>query len=296
MCRSVICLMILFSMAASAAAPKVESPDYKQDYAKWRKAVDDSRRRNWLTLVGLFWLHEGENRVGSDVKDDVPLPADKALAQVGTISFHDGKATFKALPSATVTTDDKRVQTIELQPDTSGKPTVLQVGDLRMHLIQRGDRYGIRVKDTNSAEAREFKGTEFYPLSDSYLVDATFIPYEKPKQVAVPTVLGTDATMDSPGELEFTLDGQRMRIQAYTEGSPELSLIIKDRTSGKTTYPARRFTDTEPPKDGHVVIDFNRAYDPPCAFTSYATCPLPPRQNVLPVAVEAGEKYLGHHH
>ncbi len=294
--RLVSCSLILFSVLVFAATSKVESPGYKQDYAKWRKQVDDSRRRNWLTLVGLFWLHEGENRVGSDVKDDVPLPAEKAAPQVGKIEFHNGKATFTALPSAAVSSDGKPVRSIELQPDTNNKPTVLQIGDLRMHMIQRGNRYGMRVKDTNSSTAREFKGTDFYPLSDSYLVEATFIPYDKPKQVAVPTVLGADATMDSPGELEFTLNGQKIRIQAYTEGSPELSLIIKDKTSGKTTYPAGRFIDTDAPKDGHVLIDFNRAYDPPCAFTAYATCPLPPRQNVLPVAVEAGEKYLGHHH
>lgn len=295
--RCVGCLLILFSMAALAATPNVESPDYKQDYAKWRKAVDDSRRKNWLTLVGLFWLHEGENRVGSDVKNDVPLPADKAPAQVGTISFHDGKATFTALPSATVTSDNKRVSTIELQPDTSGKPTVLQIGDLRTHLIQRENRYGMRVKDTNSATARDFKGTDFYPLSDSYVVEATFIPYDKPKQVAIPTVLGTDSMTTSPGELEFTLNGQKIRIQAFGDSATsEFELILKDKTSGKSTYAAGRFLDTDPPKDGHVLVDFNRAYDPPCAFTNYATCPLPPRQNYLPVAVEAGEKYLGHHH
>jgi uncharacterized protein (DUF1684 family) len=291
----VTCYLIFFASVAFAATPKVESPQYRQDYMKWRQAVENSRRHNWLTLVGLFWLHEGENSVGSDMKNDVPLPADKAAPQVGTIAFHDGKATFTALPSAKVTSDGKPVHTIALQPDTTDKPTVLQIGDLRMHMIQRGNRFGMRVKDTNNAAARAFKGTEFYPLSDSYVVDAKFIPYDKPKQVAVPTVIGSDATMDSPGELEFTLNGQKMRIQAYTEGSPELSLIIKDKTSGKATYPAGRFIDTDAPKDGHVVIDFNRAYDPPCAFTAYATCPLPPRQNVLPVAVEAGEKYLGHH-
>lgn len=293
--RLISSFLILSAAASYAATPKVENPAYRQDYAKWRKAVDDSRRQNWLTLVGLFWLHDGENRVGSDVKDDVPLPSGKAPAQVGTISFHNGKAVFNALSTANVTNNGKPVYSVELQPDTTEKPTVLQIGDLHMHMIQRGNRYGIRVKDTNSTEARNFKGTDFYPLSDDYLVQATFIPYDKHRQVAVPTVLGTDATMDSPGELEFTLNGRRMRIQAYTEGSPELSLIIKDTTSGKTTYPAGRFIDTEAPKDGRVLIDFNRAYDPPCAFTAYATCPLPPRENVLPVAVEAGEKYLGHH-
>ena len=273
----------------------VGSASYRQDYAKWRKALDDSRRKNWLTLVGLFWLREGENRVGGDQKDDVPLPADKVPAQVGTIEFHAGSAKFKALPGVDITNDGKPITTIELQPDTTDKPTVLQIGDIRMHLIKREQKYGMRVKDIHSPNLVEFKGTEFYPVSDSYLVNATFIPYDKPKKVAIPTVLGQNAEMDSPGEVEFTLNGQKIRLQAVTEGTPELMLIVKDKTSGKGTYPAGRFIDTDPPKDGKVVVDFNRAYNPPCAFTAYATCPLPPRENWLPIPIEAGEKYSGHH-
>lgn len=276
-------------------APRVESSAYQQDYARWRKALDESRRKNWLTLVGLFWLREGENRVGGDQKDEVPLPTDKAPAQVGTIDFHAGKAVFKALPSARVTSGDKPVGTIELQPDTTEKPTVLQIGDLRMHMIQREQKFGMRVKDVHSANLATYNGADFYPPSDNYEVEARFIPYDKPRKVAIPTVLGQNATMDSPGEVEFTLGGQKIRMQAVTEGSPELMLIIKDKTSGHGTYPAGRFIDTEAPKDGKVLIDFNRAYNPPCAFTPYATCPLPPKQNWLPVAVEAGEKYSGHH-
>lgn len=286
---------LLAPLAVSANPPVVQTSTYQQDYAKWRKALDESRRKNWLTLVGLFWLREGNNRVGGDQNDEVPLPADKAPAQVGVIEFHDGKAVFTALPSVHVTSDDKPVQTIELKPDTTDKPTVLQLGDLRMHMIQREQKFGMRIKDMHSPSLAEFKGTEFYPLSDSYVVEATFIPYDKPRKVAIPTVLGQDATMDSPGEVEFTLHGEKVRLQALTEGSPELTFIIKDKTSGHGTYPAGRFLDTGAPKDGKVLIDFNRAYNPPCAFTAYATCPLPPKQNWLPLAVEAGEKYSGHH-
>lgn len=297
--RASVSVLLLLSLCApygqSATAPDIKTNAYQQDYSKWRKELDDSRRTNWLTLVGLFWLHEGSNSVGSDHKDDVPLPPGKAPAQVGTIEFHDGKAIFKALPSVNVTSDAKPVRTIELKPDTTGKPTMLQLGDLRMHMIQREQKFGMRIKDTHSAGLMEFHGTDFYPLSDSYVVEAAFIPYDKPRKVAIPTVLGQNATMDSPGEVEFTLNGQKVRLQALTEGSPDLTFIIKDKTSGKTTYAAGRFLDAAAPKDGKVLIDFNRAYDPPCAFTAYATCPLPPKQNWLPVPVEAGEKYLGHH-
>jgi len=285
----------LLPISSWAAPPEVQSPAYQQDYAKWRKELDDSRRQNWLTLVGLFWLREGDNRVGGDQKDEVPLPAAKAPDQVGVIEFHSGHAVFKALPSAKVTNGDKPVRTIELLPDTTGKPTVLQLGDLRFHLIQREQKFGIRVKDSHSPALADFKATDFYSLNDNYMVEANFIPYDKPRKVAIPTVLGQDAQMDSPGEVEFTLNGKKIRLQALTEGSPDLTFIIKDQTSGKGTYPAGRFLDADPPKDGKVTIDFNRAYNPPCAFTAYATCPLPPKQNWLPTAVEAGEKYSGHH-
>ncbi len=134
----------------------VRSAAYKQDYAKWRKALDDDRRANWLTLVGLFWLHDGENRVGGDPKSEIPLPADKVPAKVGTISFHNGTAMFHVIAGVVVTSDTKPVQAISLQPDTTGKPTVLSIGDIRMHLIQRGNRFGVRVKDMHSRGLAEF--------------------------------------------------------------------------------------------------------------------------------------------
>jgi uncharacterized protein len=292
---TIVLACIMASAFVSAAnVPDVQSSAYQQDYTKWRKALDDSRHKNWLTLVGLFWLREGENRVGGDQKDEVPLPADKVPEQVGVIEFHAGKALFKAAPGASVTSDAKPVQTIELRPDNTDQPTVLQIGDVRMLLIQRENRFGMRVRDMHSKNLEEFKGTEFFPVQKSYVIDASFVPFDKPKTVPIATVLGQDAHMESPGYVEFTLNGQKIRLQAVTEGTPELMLIIKDKSSGKETYPAGRFIDTDPPKDGHVVIDFNRAYSPPCAFTAYATCPLPPRENWMPVAVEAGEKFAGH--
>ncbi|MGZ4814760.1 MAG: DUF1684 domain-containing protein [Terriglobales bacterium] len=292
---SLVVALLGNSLFASTGS-EVRSAAYQQDYAKWRKELDESRRKNWLTLVGLFWLRDGENRVGGDQKDEVPLPSTKAPAQIGVIDFHNGKAMFKSLPSAQVTVAGKRVQTVALQPDVTNHPTVLEIGDLRMHLIQREQKLGMRIKDLHSPELAAFKGTDFYPLAGNYIVKAKFIPYDQPKKVAIPTVLGQAAEMDSPGEVEFTLNGQKIRLQALTEGTPDLTFIIKDKTSGKATYPAGRFLDADAPKDGKVILDFNRAYSPPCAFTAYATCPLPPKQNWLPMAVEAGEKYSGHGH
>jgi uncharacterized protein (DUF1684 family) len=285
-------LVLLFGIAAPATDLDAA---YQQAYKKWQVSRDESLRKNWLTLVGLFWLKDGTNRVGGDHKDEVPLPEDKVAPQIGVIEFHSGKAVFTAAAGAKVTNDGKPVTTIELKPDNSDHPTVLQVGDIRMLMIQRGQKYGMRVRDPNSSGVKEFKGLEFYPVSGDYIVTAIFIPDAKPTKVAIPTVLGEDAEIDSAGYVEFTLNGQKLRLHALNEGDDELFFIIKDQTAGKGTYPAGRFLYSALPKDGKVVLDFNRAQNPPCAFTPYATCPLPPKENYMAVKVEAGEKFQGHH-
>jgi uncharacterized protein (DUF1684 family) len=281
-------------LAVASQAVDVDA-SYRQQYQKWQAKHTDALKKNWLTLVGLFWLKDGSNRLGGDQKDDIPLPAEKAAPQVGVIAFHNGKATFTAASGVKVTNEGKAVSSIELEPDVSGKPTVLQVGDLKMLMIQRGQKYGIRVRDVNSKGLKDFKGLVFYPLSGNFIVDAKFIPETSARKVAIPTVLGQDAEMDSAGFVEFTLNGQKQRLHALSEGGNELFFIIKDQTAGKGTYPAGRFLYSALPNNGRVVLDFNRAENPPCAWTPYATCPLPPKENYMPVRVEAGEKYEGHH-
>ncbi len=292
--RAMVAVLVVLTLVTSTRASDV-TPAYRQDFTKWQGELTDDLKKNWLTLVGLFWLKDGMNRVGGDHKDEVPLPEGRVPAQIGTIQFHAGKATFTALPAAKVTSDGKPVQTIELKPDVSGKPTILEIGDVRMLMIQRGNRYGMRVRDSHSKALAEFKGPLFYPLQSSYMVNAKFVPYDKPKTVSIPTAIGQNAEMDSSGYVEFTLNGQKQHLQALSEGTPELFFIIKDQTSGKGTYPAGRFMYADPPKNGQVLLDFNKAYSPPCAWTPYATCPLPPKENYMTVKVEAGEKYQGHH-
>src|SRR4051794_11524281 len=179
---NVIATLLLLTLCSSlaSATSDVNSAAYQQDYAKWKNELTDDLKKNWLTLVGLFWLKEGTNRVGGDHKDEVPLPEGKVPAQVAIIEFHAGKAILKALPGANITNDSHPVTTIELKPDTSGKPTVLQIGDIRMHMIQRKERYGMRVKDPHSSQLAEFKGSQYFPLNQSYVVEATYVPYEKP--------------------------------------------------------------------------------------------------------------------
>ncbi len=182
---------------------------------------------------------------------------------------------------------------MELRADTaSGGPDVLVLGPLSLQVIERGGRYGIRLKDNASARRREFAGLQWYPVSEAHRVVARFVPHATPKTIPIANVLGQEDQQPSPGYVVFTIGGQEVRLEPILEApdAKELFFIFKDPTAGRDTYPAGRYLYTDLPKDGAVTLDFNKAYSPPCAFTAYATCPLPPPQNRLPVRIEAGEK------
>jgi len=158
-------------------------------------------------------------------------------------------------------------------------------------VIERGGRYGIRLKDRESALLKEFGGLRWFPVREDYRVEARFVPHASPMKIAVPNILGQVEELPSPGYAAFTIGGREVRLDPVLEepGATELFFIFRDQTTGKQTYPAGRFLYAPMPKDGRVTLDFNKAYSPPCAFTPYATCPLPPKQNRLSVRIEAGE-------
>jgi uncharacterized protein (DUF1684 family) len=184
-----------------------------------------------------------------------------------------------------------------LKTDVEGAPDVLTAGRVKFYVIQRGDRFGIRIKDPESPTRKAFHGVPRYPVDSSWRVEADFIPYATPQKREVPTVLGTAEAMTAPGLLKFKVGGREVTLEPMLEDGdhPELFLIFRDATSGHGTYPAGRFLYAEMPKDGKVIVDFNRAVNPPCAFTLFATCPLPPKQNHLAFPVSAGEKDPGMH-
>jgi len=203
-------------------------------------------------------------------------------------------------PGVAVTLAGKPVTRAALGTDAGGAtPDLLALGALTLQIIDRGGRLGVRVKDMNSPVRARFKGLRYFPIDPRYRVVARFVPHPKPVTLAVPTVLGTVERMPSPGYASFMLPGASgpapLRLDAVVEpGETQLFFIFRDATAGKTTYGGGRFLYADPPADGKIVIDFNRAYSPPCAFTPHATCPLPPPNNRLPVAVEAGEMFAGH--
>ena len=205
----------------------------------------------------------------------------------------DGIPLAKLQQPKTVTS----IPVIFLKSDAEDQPTILTYGSFTFQIIKRGDKLGLRVKDSQNPDRLNFKGTEFYPTDLKWLISAKFEPYNPPKPMPITNVLGMESSETSPGAVKFEVDGKEYRLDAITEkNEPRLFMIIADKTSGKETYPAGRYLYLNPPDaTGHVVIDFNKAFSPPCAFTKFATCPLPPRQNRLPIAIEAGERYKPQH-
>jgi uncharacterized protein (DUF1684 family) len=280
----------------SLAVPGPAGADaaYTKEVGAWRAAREERLKApgGWLSVVGLTWLKEGSNTVGSDRTSDVVLPA-PAPAKVAVIDLAQGKASVTVESGVKVTSKDAPVTAMALRPDTAKDgPDVLTFGSLSFFVIERGGRYAIRLKDDASPRRKQFTGLKWFPVREDYRVVAKFEPHPMTKRILIPTFIGTEEEMVSPGFVTFELNGVKHRLEPVLEESDakELFFIFKDLTSGKETYPAGRFLYTPLPKDGTVTIDFNKAYSPPCAFTAFATCPLPPKQNRMETRVEAGEK------
>jgi hypothetical protein len=271
---------------------------HAQEVEAWRQDRLERLRQpdGWLSLVGLAWLEEGVNACGSDPANAVPLPA-PAPPRAGVFVRRGDQVTFVAAPGSAVTHQGQPVERLPLVADADGAPTVLELGTINFHVIRRGERLGVRSKDSQSPVRAAFEGIDHYPVSREWRVEGRFEPYEPPKPVPVPNVLGTVDDELSPGAVVFAAAGRTLRLDVL-EGADEdeVFVIFGDATNGEETYGGGRFLYADLSPGGLVVLDFNRAYNPPCAFTLFATCPLPPKQNRLPLAVRAGEKKYGEGH
>lgn len=265
----------------------------------WRAERDAALRRpdGWLSLAGLFWLNEGDNTAGSMPTSDLVFPAERAPLELGVFHRRGNVVSFRPRAGAEVTIDGEPVsgETV-LVPDTEGSPTVLEHGSLRFYAIIRGDQVGVRLKDAASPVLARFEGMDYFPVDAAWRVVARFEPYDPPKILRVPNIIGSVEELPSPGAAVFTVDGREVRLEPTREGD-ELFFVFGDATNGRETYGGGRFLYTDlPAPDGTLVLDFNRAYNPPCVFTPYATCPLPTRENKLPIPIRAGERaYEGAH-
>jgi uncharacterized protein (DUF1684 family) len=289
------------SVFAAGASPseRASTPGYQAEIEAWRGDRETRLKSTtgWLTLTGLFWLKPGANTVGSAAGSDVRLPADAVPDRVGVIELQDRQVTLRLEPGVAGAIKGRPVTTTVLRSDKEGEPDVLSLGRLVVTVIDRSGRLGIRVKDPESAVRRGFKGLQWFPVDEGWRVNARFVPHPAPRTVELADVTGAVQKMTAPGYVVFEHGGRELRLEPVLEqeGARELFFIFKDRTSGHETYGAGRYLYAALPRDGTVTIDFNKAYSPPCAFTRFATCPLPPRQNRLAVRVEAGEKHAGAH-
>ena len=289
-------LSVLCAIAPAADMTAVDSA-YQQSFDKWKGELVEDLNQEWLPLAGLFWLKPGENTFGTDPKDAMVFP--KGPAQAGSFTLQGKMVTAKFAPGTNAIVAGKPVTTAELQADTSGNVTVVEIGSLRLHVIVRGERIGIRLKDLESAAARQYRGPLFFPLDLSYRVTATWLPSDGKQTVDVPNVLGDVTPTPAAGTAVFKINGQELRLTDLGgDSAGELFFVFSDPTSKINTYPGGRFLKAGPVANGTVVLDFNRAYNPPCSVTPYATCPLAPKENRLNVPIPAGEEYdhqTGHH-
>ncbi|MEM7113202.1 MAG: DUF1684 domain-containing protein [Chloroflexota bacterium] len=271
---------------------------YEHELTAWHKAREEAIKSpdGWLRLAGLYWLEEGANSFGSDPSNSIVFPVGKAAPQMGTILVEHGRISTKILPDVIVTHQDEPITTLELRTDRDeGGPTILSHGLLSWFVISRDGRFAIRLKDLESPYLAQFSGIDTFPFDPTWRIPAVFEPYDPPKEVPVPNILGNVNIQLSPGALVFTVDGQTQRIDVLnTLEYP--SIIFADATTTKETYGGGRFLIVDPINPaGENFVDFNKAINPPCAFSPYATCPLPPPQNRLPVPIYAGEKTYHYH-
>jgi hypothetical protein len=244
----------------------------------------------------LFPLSEGSNRFGSADDNDLVFPAE-APEFAGAFVLEDGEVRIEVAGDVEITTGGAPVTSAVLESDADGVPTVLEMGFLHFYVIERAGKLYVRVKDLQSERLKQFDGIDRYPVDAAWRINARFEPYDPPRSVRVPNVLGGEFVEECPGRVEFEVGGKTCSLEPLSASGGRLFLVFGDATSGLETYGGGRFLYADPPtEDGEVILDFNKAYNPPCAFSPYATCPLPPEANRLSVRIEAGEKNWGEVH
>lgn len=294
--RLLLCVTILAATVPALAGETTS--DYKKSIEEWHRGriARLTAPDGYLSLVGLFPLEEGANRFGSAESNSMVFP-EKAPKRMGTIYLKDGKLEVAIMPGVSVTHDGEPVDKMRIESDAEGEPTVLESGTFSFYVIDRAGELYLRVKDSESEALKNFGTIERFPVDEKWRIEATFEPYDPPKPIHVPNVLGYEFTEQCPGAIVFEVGGETYRLEPMSRSGDEYFVVFGDETSGLETYGGGRFVYV-PVEDenGKLVIDFNKAYNPPCAFTPHATCPLPHKENILPLRIEAGEKAYGDAH
>ena len=284
--------VLLFSAGCNRTSPVIsDEAAYVESIEEWQhQRLERLKAKDgWLSLAGLFWLEPGENSFGSDPANHIVFP-EKSDAFGGTLLLENGTVTLAVAEGVEITSKDSLVTNMVLRNDHEDQATHLQQGDLSWYIILRGDRYGIRLRDHKHPRIDELDHIPGYPIQTSYVVEAKLEPFESPKTITVATPLeGYTVSYQVPGILKFRLRGKELKLHPFASGRGYF-LVIADETTGLDTYGAGRYLYAMPDSTGKIILDFNKAYNPPCAFSPFATCPMPPRENFLDVAIEAGEK------
>jgi uncharacterized protein (DUF1684 family) len=257
---------------------------------------------SWLTVVNLHWLMPGETTLGSGSGMGLVLPGDDVPPWLGTLTLRgQGSFDWGYSPEVVQTLPPDQAADLRFRVDAQSRPPVFRWGSLTWLVIERFGEYAIRLRDSESEALRDFSGLENFPISTDWRIAARFEPYDPPREISMPNVLDVPSTATSPGSAVFEVNGEEFSLD-FT-GDPEsgyLSVVFGDETNGAETYSGGRFLSVEAPnQDGWIILDFNTAYNPPCVFTPYATCPVPPPGNTLAARIEAGEMMyhgVGHEH
>jgi len=285
--------VILVSCGRKSHEDSRDVEAYKAEIELWhqQRITELKGAEGWLNLAGLFWLKEGINTFGSDEWNDLVFPKEKIAAKAGFFMVKSGVVQMNVLPAVEIVDRGIAVkEKVIFHPD-SVKNSLLAHGSLQWFIIKRDDQVGIRLRDLESKAVEEFAGIERYPVDPQWKVSAKVEIPETQRKIRITNVLGQTTDQRSPGTLVFTLNDKEYKLDALEDGKDELFIIFGDPTNEKETYPAGRYMYVKTPdQNGMTEIDFNKAYNPPCAFTPFATCPLPPAQNILSIAVLAGEK------
>jgi len=297
---TVLALGLSAFLSACNPAPPTADPAYTAEIQSSRAQREERLKApdGWLSLVGLDWLSEGDNLIGADPEAVVFLDAPGIPQNVGTITLDKGQATLLVTGDAEVRLNDEIIELPRtlLSDADHGGPDLLRIGRLTAYVIKRGGRLAVRIKDPEAPTRLDFTGIEYFPLNPALKVEARLESFPEPRDVSIPTAVGTEDHMLCPGVLHFTVDGRELTLQPWIEtpDDRDLFIVFTDGTSGRLTYGAGRFLSAELREDGMTTLDFNQATNPPCGFTPFATCPLAPPENALEVDILAGEQLLAH--
>lgn len=302
--KSIYALIALLAVTACApkknSLPPVDPAAYRAEIDAWHeKRIEELRgAKGWLNIAGLFWLKEGINTFGSDPTNDIIFPEGKIPGRAGYFVLKQNTVTLETANGVEITSGDKPVkQLVAFNPDSARQAPSMSYGSLEWFIIRRDDKFGVRLRDFKNPELENFKGIERFPVDSKWRIHAEFEKADSTKTIDVTNVLGQTSAQPSPGTLVFEIEGKSYRLDALDEGGDEYFIIVGDETNTQTTYGAGRYLYVaKPDANATTIIDFNKAYNPPCAFTAFATCPLPPKQNILAVSITAGEKNYGDYH